>query len=211
MGDFIKVFPFIFGAAISPVLLVTVLFILSRPTQPVKKALVYLLGATITISIITAVIFFSTQIRPAPAPRNDLIPHLIIGFLLLFLALDIFRKGPQKKKQNNDKKQGLLGFFGLGVVLMVTNFTTIAMIFEVALDLRQLQVVGIQKTLYLLVTVIFSILPIVLPLLILALAGKNSERILDALSGFMQKYAHIVTSVFFAILGAYVLSKPFLQ
>ena len=63
MADFIKIFPFIFGAAISPVLLVTVLYILSRPTQPIKKALVYLLAGTITISTITAIIFYSTQIR----------------------------------------------------------------------------------------------------------------------------------------------------
>jgi hypothetical protein len=210
MADFIKIFPFIFGAAISPVLLVTVLYILSRPTQPIKKVLVFLLASTVTISIITAVIFYSTQIRPGPAPRNDLIPHTIIGFLLLFLALDIYKKGPSKKKAKESSRRGLLGFFGIGVVLMITNFTTIAMIFEVALDLRQLQIFGAQKLIYLLVTVFFSILPILLPLIILLLAGKNSEKILDKLSGFMQKYAHIVTSVFFAILGAYVLLKPFL-
>lgn len=210
MTDFLKVFPFIFGAAISPVLLVTVLYILSRPTQPVKKALVYLLSGTITISVITAIIFYSTQIRPEPAPRNDLIPHLIIGFLLLFLAFDIYKNGPSKKKPNDTKQKGLLGFFGLGAVLMLTNFTTIAMIFEVALDLRQMQIFGIEKLGYLILTIFFSLLPILIPLLILLLSGKNSERILDALSGFMQKYAHIVTSVFFAVLGLFVLLKPFL-
>jgi len=210
MADFIKIFPFIFGAAISPVLLVTVLYILSRPTQPIKKALVYLLAGIITISTITAIIFYSTQIRPEPAPRNDLIPHLIIGFLLLFLAIDIYKKGPSKKKPKETKGRGLIGFFGLGVLLMLTNFTTIAMIFEVALDLRQLQILGTQKLFYLLITVFFSILPILLPLFILLIAGKNSEKILEKLSGFMQKYAHIVTSAFFAILGAYVLLKPFL-
>jgi hypothetical protein len=210
MADFIKIFPFIFGAAISPVLLVTVLYILSRPTQPIKKALVYLLAGTITISTITAIIFYSTQIRPEPAPRNDLIPHLIIGFLLLFLAIDIYKKGPSKKKPKETKGRGLIGFFGLGVLLMLTNFTTIAMIFEVALDLRQLQILGTQKLFYLLITVFFSILPILLPLFILLIAGKNSEKILEKLSGFMQKYAHIDTSAFFAILGAYVLLKPFL-
>lgn len=210
MTDFIKIFPFIFGAAISPVLLVTVLYILSRPTQPIKKALVYLLAGTITISIISVLIFYSTQIRPEPAPRNDLIPHMIIGFLLLFLAFDIFKKGLSKKKLKDTKGRGLVGFFGLGVVLMLTNFTTIAMIFEVALDLRQLQIFGLEKLAYLIITVFFSLLPILIPLFILLLAGKNSEKILDSLSGFMQKYAHIVTSVFFGLLGLYVLLKPFL-
>lgn len=173
MTDFIKIFPFIFGAAISPVLLVTVLYILSRPTQPIKKALVYLLAGTITISIISVLIFYSTQIRPEPAPRNDLIPHMIIGFLLLFLAFDIFKKGLSKKKLKDTKGRGLVGFFGLGVVLMLTNFTTIAMIFEVALDLRQLQIFGLEKLAYLIITVFFSLLPILIPLFYSATGGQK--------------------------------------
>ena len=210
MADFLKILPFIIGAAVSPILLVTVLYILARPTQPIKKSLFYLLGGTLTISIISAVIFYSTEIRPTPSPRNDLVPHMIIGFLLLFLAFDIYKKGPAKNEHKTRKNTGMFAYFGIGVLLMLTNFTTIAMIFEVALGLRQFGITGSSKLLYLLVTVLFSILPILLPLLVLALAGNKSEKILDKLSEFMAKNAYIVTSVFFAILGIYSLLKPFL-
>ena len=210
MPDFIKIFPYLVGAAFSPVLLVTVLYILSRPTNPIKKSLSYLVGATITISAITMIIFYSTKIKPEPSPNHDLIPHIIIGLLLLFLAFDIYKKGPAKNEHKANKKSGLFRYFGIGVLLMVTNFTTIAMIFEVALGMRQYGIVAADKNLYLAATVLFSLLPILLPLLVLAFAGNNSAKILDWLSSFMHKYAHIVTSVFFAVLGIFSLLKPFI-
>ena len=90
----------------------------------------------------------------------------------------------------------------------MTNFTTIAMIFEVALEVRANQIIGTAKLLYLAATVLSSVLPILLPLLILFLAGKKSGLILKDLSGFMQKYSHVVTAVFFAVLGIYSIIKP---
>lgn len=208
MPDIVKIFPFIFGASISPVLLVTTLYLLSQIDEPVKKALMLLLGSTFTIAVITYVIFFTTNINPKPAPNNDLLPHLIIGALLLFLAYGIYRRGPVKAHKGRAKKQGILRYASLGFLLMVTNFTTIAMIFEVALEVRANQITGTAKMLYLVLTVGFSVLPILLPLLILLLAGKKSALILKDLSGFMQKYSHVVTSIFFAVLGCYSIIKP---
>ena len=208
MPDLVKILPFILGAAVSPVLLVTTLYLLSLIDDPVKKALMFLLGGSITIGLITFLIFFTTNINPKPAPNKDLLPHLIIGVLLLFLAYGIYRRGPAKAHKGKAKKQGMLRYASLGFLLMVTNFTTIAMIFEVALEVRANQIIGTAKLLYLAATVLSSVLPILLPLLILFLAGKKSGLILKDLSGFMQKYSHVVTAVFFAVLGIYSIIKP---
>ena len=208
MPDLVKILPFILGAAVSPVLLVTTLYLLSLIDDPVKKALMFLLGGSVTIGLITFLIFFTTNINPKPAPNKDLLPHLIIGVLLLFLAYGIYRRGPAKAHKEKAKKQGLLRYASLGFLLMVTNFTTIAMIFEVALEVRANQIIGTAKVFYVAATVISSVLPILLPLLILFLAGKKSGLILKDLSGFMQKYSHVVTAVFFAVLGIYSIIKP---
>lgn len=210
MPELAKILPFILGAAVSPVLLVTTLYILSLPQKPVRKTLFYLLGATFTIALITYLIFFTANINPNPAPNKDLLPHLIIGLLLLLLAYNIYRKGPAKAEESKLQKQTNLRYLLAGVFLMVVNFTTIAMIFEVAIELRANQIVGTGKLAYLLATVFSSIIPILLPLLILLLAGKKSAIILRDLSSFMQKYSHTVTSLFFAILGCYSILKPLL-
>lgn len=210
MPDFAKILPYILGAAISPILLVTTLYLLSLPKDPIKKSLIYLLGGSLTIAILTFFIFYTTTFNPNPAPNNDLIPHLIIGVLLLFLAYGIYSKGPTKAKKQTVSNKKLWGYLGLGFLLMVTNFTTIAMIFEVALELRANHIVGADKMFYLVATVISSISPILLPLLILILAGKHSKGILEVLSEFMSKYAHLVTAGFFAILGVFSLLKPFI-
>lgn len=210
MPDLLRILPFILGAAVSPVLLVTCLYLLSLPTEPIKKALQYLIGATATISLITFVIFYSTNINPNRSSGNDLIAHIIIGLLLLYLAFDIYKKGPAKANKQPAKKQSGWRFLITGVVLMLVNFSTIAMIFEVAIELRANGIIGTAKDIYLLVTILSSLLPILLPLLLLIVAGKHSKDILKSLSSFMNKYSHIVTAVFFAVLGAFCLLKPFI-
>jgi Sap, sulfolipid-1-addressing protein len=210
MPDLAKVLPYILGAAVSPILLVTTLYILALPKDPIKKSMLYLLGGTATIGILTFFIFYTTTFNPNPAPNKDLAPHMIIGVLLLFLAYGIYSKGPAKAKKQDSNQRKPWGYLGLGFLLMVTNFTTLAMIFEVALELRANHVAGGDKVIYLIANVISSIAPILLPLLILLITGKYSKSILEALSSFMAKYAHIVTAIFFAVLGIFSLLKPFI-
>ena len=209
MPDLAKVLPYILGAAISPLLLVTTIYILALPKDPIKKSLIYLLGGTSTIAILTFFIFYTTSINPNPAPNKDLAPHLIIGVLLLFLAYGIYAKGPAKAKKQGSASKNYWSYLGLGFLLMVTNFTTLAMIFEVALELRAGHILGTDKAIYFAITIISSVAPILLPLLILLLAGKYSRKILIVLSDFMSKYSNIVTAIFFAILGVFSIIKPF--
>jgi len=210
MQELLKSIPYIIGAAISPVVLVMTLFILARPVQPVKKNLFFLLGSAVTITAVASIIFFTTTIRPDPSPNKDLLPHIIIGLLLLFLAFNIYTQGPAKAKSKPDRQDSPIKYLALGAILMLTNFTTIAMVFALALELRSSGILGAEKITYLLAIIIFSLLPIILPLSILFVAGKKSSDILEKLSCFMQRYAHIVTSVFFALMAGYVLLKPFL-
>lgn len=207
MVGFARIMPFILGAAISPVLLITVLYILSRPQKPVLKALLYLLGATICISIITALVFLTATNVSIKSSKSSLLPHLIIGALVLFLAFDIFRKGSQKSPHKVAKSDSLVKYFLAGFALMLVNFTTIAMIFEVALEIRALSVPIADRNIYFFATILASLVPILLPLLVLAISGKHSKQILAVLSGFMKKYSYLVTSGFFALIGTYILIK----
>lgn len=207
MVGFARIMPFILGAAISPVLLITVLYILSRPQKPVLKSLLYLLGATICISTITALIFLTATNVTIKSSKPSLLPHLIIGALVLFLAFDIFRKGPQRSRHKEAQSDGLVKYFVVGVALMLVNFTTIAMIFEVALEIRALSVPIADRNIYFFATILASLVPILLPLLVLAISGKHSKQILAVLSGFMKKYSYLVTSAFFALIGVYILIK----
>ncbi len=211
MSDFLAIWPFIIGAAVSPVVLVMTIYILSLPRDPIQKSVMLLLGAAVSITIISFVVFYSTTIQPNPSPNKDLLPHVIIGLLLLFLAYGIYHRGPARHKDDSkSKKHGPLGYIVLGVLLMITNFTTIAMLFEIAISIRAHSIVGTAKNTYLLASIFSSLAPVFIPILIVLVSGSHRKQILAKLSGVMKKYGHIVTSVFIAILGAYSLLKPFI-
>lgn len=213
MEELYKILPFIIGAAISPVLLVTTLLILAQTNRPVAKTIAFLLGSSLTITAITLVVFYTSTIRSVPGGTKEVFPHIIIGLLLLLLALDIYRRGPAKPnpKAKARGSQGLLRYLLLGIVLMLTNFTTIAMAFAVAVELRSGDIVGVSKLIYTIATIFSSLLPILLPLTILAIAGKRSAAILARLSYFMKHYAHIITAIFFGLLGVFSFIKPFIM
>lgn len=213
MEELYKILPFVIGAAVSPVLLVTTLLILAQTNRPVIKTTVFLLGSALTITAITLVIFYTSTIRSIPAGTKEVFPHIIIGLLLLLLALDIYRRGPAKPnpKAKAQGSKGMLRYFLLGIVLMLTNFTTIAMVFAVAVELRSGDVAGVSKLIYTMATILSSLLPILLPLGVLVIAGKHSAVILNTLSSFMKRYAHIITAIFFALLGVFSLLKPFIS
>ena len=212
MEELYKIIPFIVGAAISPVLLVTTLLILAQSNRPVIKTVAYLFGSAITITAITFVVFYTSTIRAVPSGSKELFPHIVIGILLLLLALDIYKRGPTKpsSRAKAGKNKGLLRYFILGILLMLTNFTTIAMVFAVAVELRSDDISGLSKLIYMLATILSSLVPILLPLLVLAVAGKHSKTILNSLSNFMKNHAYVITSIFFAILGVFSIAKPFL-
>lgn len=210
MEELFKILPYIVGAAISPVLLVTTLLILAQSSKPISKAIAFLIGSAITISAICVFVFYSVNIRSTPPGTKEVFPHTVIGLLLLLLALDIYRRGPAKPKKTKTKHKGLIGYLLLGIVLMLTNITTIAMVVAIAVELHSISVSSINKLTYTITTIVSSLLPILLPLIVLALAGKHSKNMLNTLSSFMKQYAHIVTAIFFALLGLFSLAKVFL-
>ncbi len=211
MSDLLAIGPFIIGASVSPVVLIMTLYILTLPKDPIKKSMMFLLGAAVAVTIVSFVIFYSTTIQPTPSPNKDLLPHVIIGLLLLFLAYGIYHKGPQNHQDDSKgKKHGPLGYIVLGVLLMITNFTTIAMLFEIAVEIRGHNIAGTSKNAYLLASIFSSLAPIFVPILVVLVAGRHGKQILAKLSEGMKKYGHIITSIFFAILGVYSLLKPFI-
>lgn len=212
MEELVKTLPFIVGAAISPVLLVTTLLVVSSQDRPISKALAYLLGGTITITAISLVVFYTNFLKSLPHGNKNVFPHIIIGLILIILAVNIYKRGPTKPstQAKSNKQQGLLRYIFLGIILMLTNFTTVAMVFAVALEIHTGDVTGVMKIAYLIATIISSLLSVLIPLFILFVAGKHSDNILKSLSNFMKQYAFVVTSIFFALLGIYSLAKPFI-
>lgn len=202
-------FPYMLGAAISPMLLVTTIMLLGSSQKPKLKTAVFGLAALLTIAIIGFVLFFVIHMgaqRGAPSVSDGII-HIVAGLLILILAWKAWRRGPASARPKKHTKQSILAFFVLGIGLMATNITTIAMYLPAAAELAHNQASAPTRLTSYLLMVLFSVLPILIPLGLVVLLGKHGDSLLALLSRFMQRFGYLVTAGFFVILGVYVVYK----
>lgn len=211
VGMLLQIMPYAFGAAVSPLLLVTSILILSQPKRPKQQCFVFSLGALATITTIALLLFFVMHVRaPAsdPTMTADII-HIVAGIALLALAAHSWHRGSAANKPA--RVSGHASYakaFVLGLALMLSNFTTIIMFIPAGVEL---QTAGdAVRSAGLVLMVMFAMLPIWLPLLLLTAMGKRGEKLLGALSRFMAKHGHEVTAGFVGLIGLYVLLRGIL-
>lgn len=202
----IQILPYVFGAAISPLLLATAVLLLAQPKKPRAKELVYTLGGITAASIIGTLIFFVVHVRTQSAKPSlafSLI-HIVIGTILLILAFRLYRK-ENKKPKKVSKKVHYSRDFILGVVLMCSNFTSLIMFVPASIELQGAELTTRITALALLVTA--STLAMWLPLILVIALGKSGQKILDKLSVFMRKHGNQVSGSMIGVIAVYVLYR----
>ncbi len=201
----VEITPYVIGAAVSPLILITTIFLLSQPNTPKMQTFMYFLGGLFITSIIGTIVFFTLHMRSNSGKPSvgDAEIHVLIGLMLLGLAVKIWRR-----KQNANRISTKLHYgrdFLLGVFLMASDFTAFAMFIPAAVDLRGAS--EEVKLIALALLIAASLLPIWLPLGLVIIMGKKSQALLDHLSVFMKKHGHQVSGGLVGAIGCYVLYK----
>jgi hypothetical protein len=202
----LQIVPYMLAAAVSPFLLIVVIMVLAQPVKPKLQAFVMALGALTSAIAIGTVLFFVIHFglsHAKPSASADIF-HIIIGLSLFWLAWHAYHKGPAKKPKDKAGRS-FWGDYALGVALMATNITTLIMFVPAATDLQNSP--GVERLAGLCMMIFGAMLPILIPLLILVVLGKAGDSILDKLGTFMHRYGHLVTAIFIAVIGLYVLLK----
>lgn len=208
----LQILPYAFGAAVSPLLLVTTILVLSQPRRPRQQGLAYSVGALATISVIGVLLFFVIHVKAQSGESSitaDL-AHIVAGLLLLVLAARAWHKGNKANKPAKvSPHANYAKAFLLGVLLMASNFTTILMFIPAGVEL-QVADNAIRAT-GLIMMILFAMLPIWVPLFLVSALGKRGQVILDDLSKFMARHGHEVTGGFIGLIGLYVLMRGILS
>ncbi|MDP4038882.1 MAG: GAP family protein [bacterium] len=213
----INLLPFALGSAISPVMLTGSVLILSSKISPVKKAIGFAFGSAAALVAIAIMIFLLSakagqlKIGSHQSTGQDIL-HVAAGLLLIYFAIKTAIKKPKTPSSNQAKKhkRGLAAFILLGIILMGTNISTLALYFPASAVISKSGLNSLQKTLSMAFMMIFSLIPVFLPLLLVIILGKHSDKLLGSLNRSVTKYGSYVMGGLFGIFGIYLFVKGIL-
>jgi hypothetical protein len=89
----------------------------------------------------------------------------------------------------------LAAAFGLGLVAMASNVTTIVLFLPAVRDIARADVTTLDAAVALLVLLTVTLLPALLPVLAVSLGGAAGRRLLDRVGAFTQAHHETIAAV----------------
>ncbi len=202
VGELIaKVLPLAIGAAISPTILIVVLLVLGAPVHPRARGVAYAAGALSVLLVLTAIsLTFLRRSVVGKPPSDPIYGWTDIGFgVLIFLVglreLLATPKPKQPPADGGNTGAHLGRFYAIGLVMMLTNFSTLVLYVPAMKEVAIANVgVGGKTAVTVLVLAVASALawvPVVLDLV----APRAATDVLNPLNAFMTRHQKSVTVV----------------
>jgi Sap, sulfolipid-1-addressing protein len=225
MGDLIaKTAPVAVGAAISPILVISVVLLLSGTRKPQARALAFAVGNVVALAIVAVVVlalFHSAGHTGTGSTKAGKLIDLILGVLLAAMGVGkliefIYRKPSDESGEATPdaeadhpaaQKGGVFGSLALGVALMATNITTIALYLSAMKDVAEAKVDNGVRVVVVAVTIVIIMVPVAVPLLITVVVPGTSTKLLAAVRTFITRYRDLIMGIFVTGFGVYLALK----
>ena len=210
-----SVVPLSLGAAISPTVLTATVLILSGRVAPRARAWAAVAGATATMVALTlaapVVARAIHSVKPVIIDRVDVVG----GVLLLALAAWNLLRRPRTAKrgdhgQSSDAagtKARLAEYFGFGVVLIATDFSSTILYLAALKDIASAHVAYGAKLAVLAIPFLAVLAPALVPAALATLAPRASDRVLKSLAGWTGKHSKAITVGIATVFGIYLLAR----
>jgi hypothetical protein len=216
MGELLsKVVPLSVGAAFSPTLLALLLVILTGK-RSIARAGAFVVGVLVVFAGLTFMglaISHTTHSSPAQKEITRAI-DVMAGALLLVLALGMFLRGllhdpatPDDSPPKPERNPGLVSAFVLGVVIMLSNFSTILLYLPAMRAISASRVADGDKVLAVAIALLITLSPVIVIYGMAALLPGRSRPVLDALHGFIDRNARTIGIVVEVVFGVYLVIK----
>lgn len=216
MGDLLsKVVPLSVGAAFSPTLLALLLVVLSGK-RSIARAGAYVLGVLLVFAGLTFMglaISHTTHSSPAQKEITRAV-DVMAGALLLLLALGTSLRGllhdpaaPDDAPPKPERNPGMVSAFVLGVVIMLSNFSTILLYLPAMRAISASRVEDGAKALAVVVALLITLSPVIVIYGLAALLPGPSRPVLDSLHGMIDRHARTIGIVVEVVFGVYLVIK----
>lgn len=211
---FVQVLPLALGAAISPTVFTVAVLVLSSRKKQVVRALLYLAGCwAILLAIgIPGVIFFANLTPARGGGVREARVDLLFAVVLLALGIRRISKRPSAHEKQRDRAGRLSGkpvsvYFVVGLAMMITNFTSLALYFPLLKDLARSPLTISERLAVLVACQVIMLAVVIVPLVIRVVAPSASARILEDLNRFVSKNSRAIMTVVIFVFAAYLLWK----
>jgi hypothetical protein len=157
--------------------------------------------------------FWFANLTPVHKGGNvDAAVDVFFGIVLLVLGARRISKKPtvhekQGQKANRLTGKGLPVYFGVGLVMMLSNFTTLAIYFPLLKDLARSGLAVSERLEVLVVCQVIILTVVIVPLAIRVFAPHASAKILADLNSFVTHNSRRIMTVVIFVFAAYLLVK----
>ena len=213
----VRTLPLAAAAAVSPVLLITAVMLLARPDRPRLATLAFAAG---NVTVLVALAVLVVAVLPTghgdhgSTTAGDAV-DLVLGVLLLtFGAGELVRWArrrfgdgpppPDPAPDPSDHGGGLAGLVALGIVLMATNASTVALYLSILKDVAESTASAAVRTLDLTVVVVVVMAPVLVPLAVATLWPAGAARALGRVREVVVARRDIIVGVLFVGFGLYL-------
>jgi hypothetical protein len=193
-----RIVPIALGAAVSPVVLIVNVLLLSGRTRPVARGTAYAIGcAIIIIGFGIAGVTIIAGVATAPRTVAAVI-HLTVGTASLAFAARALIRGPQPPPKREDvtperdreKPAWQFVFAGLGA--MGVNMTTLVLYLSLDAEIVRAQLSTLDDAIALAISAVIILLPVWVPLLLTVVAPRLAHRLFGPLNDFLTRHKYAI-------------------
>jgi len=213
----VAVLPLALGAAVSPTLLGLQLLVLSGPTHRLARAWSLVLGSALVLGVFSILCVTALQrIRPHHSEHRSATDAAVLlgsGALLGLLALRSLVRRPTPGEKQPSRIAARLGtastgwFVGVGALGMVVNFSTLLLVLPAIHEITHSTAPPADQIVVFAVLYVIVLLPVLAPVLLVAVLGAGSDRILDATHDWVNRNARTIGTVIEGVFAVYLVVK----
>lgn len=199
----------VLAAAISPATIGIAVLILATAERPVLRASAFAAG--FALLLVAASVGGLLALRGASSSVDEGSPafawiDIAMGAVLLVAsAVSLIRQGEIGAQQERLRAAPIALYFGLGMVMMLSNLNTLAVAVSILHEIAIADVSAFERVLTLAVTDLVILLPVFVPIVLCIAAPRTAERVLPAIRRAVDRYGVRVGIVVFTAIGIYLL------
>ena len=198
MGElFARVIPLAIGGAISPAILTFQLVVLGGRTAPVRRAWALAAGYALVL-LVEAAFGFALASRTGGSDTPDHtvgVLKLCAAGLLVAIGIRSIVHTSKPKAHTESGDPHLVRYAGIGIALMVTNFTTVALFLPAVHQIGISDAGTAAQAIAFGLVLLISLMPVYVPPLAATVLGDPALRTMRRLDDFLARHSRAIGAI----------------